>query len=461
MTIVLRGARAAGRMLLASGAALALTTAGVAQAETLLDVVSAAQESDPEFRAAQSQNQADAEATRQAWARFKPQVRASVMSNLTRQNIISSDNSVYDVGHNSYPDYGYEVRLDQSLFDFQNWANVRAARALRRQSNAQFEAARQDLLLRVVERYFAVLAAHEGALASSAEARAIDEHVKLVTSKYARGAVRYAELLDVQARSQLVVAKRIQAGAAIRDAEIALKEITGTLPGPLDRLSDAMAVTPVTPNDAQHWVELAIQHNPRILAASEAAQRSRQMIEVEKAAGYPTLALQMYHDRRKTEGSLFGGGSDIGQIGARLRLDVPISAGGQIHSRTQEALALHDKAIAETERTSRGVERETLQSIDGINTAASRVAALKASLEAQEKVVAQLDAAYRAGVSSSVEYLDSERDLFQTRAEYLRARYDFALGTVRLRHALGLLTIEDIAELSGKMAPTVPAAGAR
>ena len=452
-----RRAVAATRLLFAGGAALALVASDVAQADTLLDVIEVAQENDPEYRAARFQNQADAEATRQAWARFKPQVRASLMANLTRQNIISSDNSVYNVGHNSYPDYGYEVRIDQSLFDFRNWAGVRAARALRRQSNAQFEAAKQDLLLRVVERYFTVLAAQESAAAASAEVRALDEHVRLVSSKYSRGAVRYAELLDVQARYQMVVAKQIQAQAAIRDAEIGLKEITGSQPGELDRLSDALAVAAVTPEDPQYWVDLAAQNNPRILASDEAAVRGGQLVQVERAAGYPTLDLQLFHDRRKTEGSLFGGGSDIGQIGARVRLELLLSAGGQVRSRTHEARALYDKSKAESDRTARGVERQALLAVDGINSAAARVGALKSALDAQEKVVTQLTAAYRAGVSPSVDYLDSERDLFQARAEYLRARYDFALSTVRLRHALGLLSIDDLAELSGKMAPAVPA----
>ncbi|MBB3942717.1 outer membrane protein [Sphingorhabdus rigui] len=457
--MVKRVAFAAARAMLAASATLVLANAHAVHAETLMDVVQSAQENDPEYRAARFQNQADAEATRQAWARFKPQVRASAATNLTRQEIISSDNSVYDIGKNSYPDYGYEVRIDQSLFDFQNWAGLRAARTLRRQSSAQFEVAKQDLLLRVVERYFTLLAAQEAASAARAEVRAIDAHVKLVSSKYARGAVRYAELLDVQARYQMVLAKQIQTESGIRDAAIAIKEVTGVYPGSLDDLSDAMTVATVTPDEPQHWVDLAVQNNPRIIAAAHAARRGDQLIAVEKAAGYPTLNLQMFHDRRKTEGSLFGGGSDISQLGARVRLDVPISAGGQVRSRVNEARALYEKAVAESVRTSRGVERQTLLSIDSINTAAARVGALKASLDAQEKVVQQLNAAFRAGVSASVDYLDSERDLFQARAEYLRARYDFALNTVRLRHALGLLSIDDIAELSGKMAPVAPSDG--
>lgn len=453
-----RYAAAFARRLLTGCTAVALVTAGSAQAESLIDVVSAAQDNDPEFRSAKLQNQADAEATKQAWARFKPQVNGSVVMNLTQQDIKSSDNSVYDVGRNSYPDYGYELRIDQSLFDFQNWANLRAARALKRQSNAQFEAARQDLLLRAVERYFTVLAAQEAAAAAKAEVRAINEHVKLVSSKYARGAVRYAELLDVQARSQLVLAKQIQADAAVRDAQTALKELTGKTSTALDRLAGDMAAVTVLPEDPQYWIDLGLKNNPRIQASAEAARRGDQLVKVEQSAGLPTLNLQVFHDRKKTEGSLFGGGSDISQLGARLRLDVPISAGGMVRSRTHEARALHEKALAESERIERGIERQTRTSIDGINAAASRVAALQASLQAQEKVVEQLAAAFRAGVSSSVEYLDSERDLFQARAEYLRARYDYALSTVRLRHAVGLLTIDDIAMLSGKMSPA-PASG--
>jgi outer membrane protein len=422
-----------------------------ARAETLMDIVAAAQANDPEFQGARFQNKADAEATRQAWARFLPHVHGSYNYNYTNQNIVSSDNSVYAIGDTSYPDYGYDVTVDQSLFNWSDWANLKAAKALRRQSNAQFEAAKQDLLLRVVERYFTILVASETADASRAETRAIKEHLDLTQSKHDRGAARDAELLDAQARFQQALAKQVQVDAAVRDAMAGLKEITGAPPGTLNILSDDLVVKPLDPDNPQHWIDLAITSNPRIDAANAAADRGEHQIAVESAGHLPTVGFQIFEDRHKTLGSLFGGGSDIQEYGMRFKVDVPLYEGGAVSSKVREARDLFEKARTEASRATRSVQRETEEAVDGIKTATSRVAALNASVRAQEKVVAQLSSAYSAGVSPSVDYLDAERDLFLARAEYVRSRYDYALDTIKLRHAVGLLAINDVAEINSQL----------
>jgi outer membrane protein len=436
-----------------------LSLSAQARAEGLMDVVAAAQANDPEFQSARSQNLADAEATKQAWARFLPHVHGSFNYNFTNQDIVSSDNKVYAIGDTSYPDYGYDITIDQSLFNWADWANLKAAKALRRQSNATFEVAKQDLLLRVVERYFTVLVASETADASRAETRAIKEHLDLTESKHERGAARDAELLDAQARYQQALAKQVQVDSAVRDAMAGLKEITGELPGSLSALSDKLQIKPLTPDNTQHWVELADTSNPRITAANEAANRSQAEVSQESDARLPTASLQVYQDRHKTLGSLFGGGSDIEEYGGRFKVDVPLYSGGAVSSRVRQAKDMLKKAQFDAERSARGVERETEEAVDGIKTATARVAALQASVVAQEKVVDQLSAAYRAGVSSSVEYLDAQRDLFLARAEYVRSRYDYALDTVKLRHAVGLLAINDLAEIDHQLVARTAASG--
>jgi outer membrane protein len=422
--------------------------AAPAMAETLMDIVAQAQAGDPEFQSAKFQNKADAEATRQAWARFLPHVHASANYNYTNQDIVSSDNTVYAVGATSYPDYGYDITMDQSIFDYANWTSLRAAKALKRESNAQFEAARQDLLLRVVQRYFTVLAASETADAAHSETRAVKEHLDLIDSKHARGAARDAELLDAQARFLQVQAKQVQADAAVRDAIAGLREVTGSSPGTLNVLSDQMVIKPLTPDNPQHWIDMAVANNPRIRAADEAAKRGREQVASERAERYPTVGMQVFSDRHKTLGSLFGGGSDIQEFGARLKVDVPIYEGGATSSKVREAKDLYEKAISDELHASRSAGREVEEAVDGIKTATSRVSALDASLHAQEQVVAQLASAYHAGVSPSVDYLDAERDLFLARAEYVRSRYDYALDTIKLRHAVGLLDIVDLAEIN-------------
>jgi outer membrane protein len=429
-------------------AACLVTAAGPACADGLMDIVKLAQDSDPEFQAAKFQNQADAEATTQAWARFMPHVHAGASYEAVNQDIISSDNTVYATGATSYPDYGYDVTLDQSLFNYADWANLKAAKALARQSDAQFEAAKQDLLLRAAERYFTVLAALETEDAARSETRALKEHFDLVQGKQQGGTARTAELMDAQARYLQSQAKQTQANAAVRDAMAGLRQVTGASPGSLNGLSEQLKVKPLDPDDPQHWIDMALNSNPRVKAAMEASERGHQQVEIERSGWYPNLSLQLFQNRHRTEGSLFGGGSDIEEAGGMVKLNVPLYEGGETSSKIREADSLYGKARAEQDKVGREVARETEAALAGIRTAASQVDALGASLHAQEQVVEQLSEAFHSGAASNIDVLDAQRDLFLARAEYVRARYDYALDTLKLRHAVGLLDITDMDEIN-------------
>ncbi len=433
-------------------ATLLATAAWPACAESLMDIVKLAQDSDPQFQAAKFQNQADAEATVQAWARFIPHLHAGTNMQQVNQNILSSDNAVYAVGSTSYPTYGYDVTLEQSLFNYSNWANLKAAQAQVRQSNAQFEAAKQDLLLRAVERYFTVLAAIETADAAHAESRALREHFDLVQSRQRGGTARTAELMDAQARHLQSQAKQTQADAAVRDAIAGLRQITGATPGSLNGLSEQLQIKPLDPDDPQHWIELARKNNPRIKAAIEASERGHQQVEIERSGWYPNASLELFQNRHRTQGSLFGGGSDVQETGAMVKLNVPIYEGGETSSKIREADSLYGKARAEEDKTGRDVVRETEAAVDGIRTAASQVSALGASLRAQQQVVEQVNQAFASGAASNIDVLDAQRDLFLARAEYVRARYDYALDTLKLRHAVGLLDIADLDQINRLLA---------
>jgi outer membrane protein len=253
--------------------------------------------------------------------------------------------------------------------------------------------------------------------------------------------------MDAQARYLQSQAKQDQASAAVRDALAGLRQVTGASPDSLNGLSDDLKVKPLDPDDPKHWIDLAHQSNPRIKAAMEATERGHQQVEVERSGWYPNMSLQLFQNRHRTQGSLFGGGSDIEEMGGMVKFNLPIYEGGETSSKIRQADDLYSKARAEEDKTGRDVERETEAAVDGIRTAASQVGALAASMHAQEQVVEQLTDAFRSGAASNIDVLDAQRDLFLARAEYVRARYDYALDTLKLRHAVGLLDISDLDQI--------------
>jgi len=68
---------------------------------------------------------------------------------------------------------GWAVNLRSNLFSWTNWMQIKAASAEVAQAEANYQAAEQDLILRVATAYFLVLSAEAGVEANTAALEAI------------------------------------------------------------------------------------------------------------------------------------------------------------------------------------------------------------------------------------------------------------------------------------------------
>ena len=78
--------------------------------------------------------------------------------------------------------------------------------------------------------------------------------------------------------------------------------------------------------------------------------------------------------------------------------------------------------------------------------------ALKAYEAAEASSQVALDAnklGYQVGVRINIDVLNSQSQLFQTKRDLAKARYDVLLGQLKLRQAAGVLKVEDVQTLNG------------
>jgi len=87
-----------------------------ARGETLLDAYALARQSDPKFRAAQSESRAIGLAIDQARAGFRPTVKLDVEEMETRQRILDSKNPIFGAGVTNFETYSHTLSLSQPIF---------------------------------------------------------------------------------------------------------------------------------------------------------------------------------------------------------------------------------------------------------------------------------------------------------------------------------------------------------
>lgn len=419
-----------------------------AQVPDLMFYYRAALESDPRLRGAQFENQADRESLQQAYAGLLPQINAFLSYNTNYQDVISSENMVYDVGTADYETTSYGVALTQPIFRYASFLAVGQSKSVLKQADSELEKARQDLMLRVVEAYVDVLTMQEKLAEVVAEEAALASHYERARERTDRGLAPIMDRYDSEARLAVVTAQRSEAEFALQDAKEALTEICAVPVGEIKVLQEDISLAPPLPENADNWVDAAVERNLDISIQTYKSEVSGVETRRRQAAHYPTIDLVADYARKDTTGSFYGGGSDMAVYNIGVKLMVPLYEGGLTASKKREARNFEAADQEGVVKATREAQRKARSLYNSVLSAANRVTAMKKSVEAQQLVLSAREEGVRSGMMIGLAILDATQDLYKFKREYSQARHDFLLGTMRLRHVAGVLGEGDIARIN-------------
>ncbi|MFP4445179.1 MAG: TolC family outer membrane protein [Desulfosudaceae bacterium] len=418
-------------------------------AADLADVFSLALENDPRFVGTRYERDAEKESLRQAWAGVLPILSAQGVYKETDQEIISSDNEVYGSGSSDFPTTEYTLSLTQPLFNFASLVKINSARARLKGADFELAAARQELVVRAATAYFGVLGARDRLQVTGTEEAAVSRHYELVNEKFSRRLSTRTEYYDAKARLAEVRTKRLAAESDLEDARQALEEIIGVPVDSLAPLRQELPLISPDPAESEAWIRAAIEQNPALEAMRRKVKAARQEIRHQRAGHYPSLDLEANYNWRETDGTLFGGGSEVETTDLAVELTVPLYQGGVVSSRTREAAHLMHSARQEEVRQTRALEREARAAFYGVGNAIERVRSLGEAVEAQRLALEGKKEGYRSGLFTILAVLDAERDLSLARQNYAMARYEYILNSLILKKTAGTLSDDDIAAVNG------------
>lgn len=193
--------------------------------EGLLEIYQRALQNDPSIR--------EAEANYRATAEIKPQARSNLLPGLSlsagrSSNFSESASGAVVPGTGQVVGTGNEftstseslsLNLNQTIFDWAQYTQLRQADKTVARAETDFEVAKQDLLLRVSEAYFNVLAA-EDTLASEVAAReSIARQLEQAQRRFEVGLIAITDVQESQAGFDQAVAAEIQAQRALATAQ--------------------------------------------------------------------------------------------------------------------------------------------------------------------------------------------------------------------------------------------------
>jgi outer membrane protein len=422
--------------------ALALALAGAlghASATDLLTIYRDAQVSDPVYQSSRAQYNATIERLPQARAGYLPLIAGSASNfrnDVDRQ--LASDIS--------YTTKVYAVTLSQPVIRLQNWIAIDQARKQVLQAEAIFAGSQQDLTVRVSQAYFDVLLAQDNVALSERQKTAISGQLDQAKRNFEVGTATIVDTLDAQARYDLATAKEISDKNDLEVRRRALQVLLGKIPDGLTPLREPLALALPQPNDIEAWVAAAQASSPAIASARANYEFYKEEVARQRAGHLPTLDLSGSYSRATNPQlavpGFIGPVSNAASVG--LTLSIPIYSGGLTQSRVREALALRDRAEQDLESTQRGVLQAVRVNFLNVTSGIAQVRALEQALASTQSQLDSTILGRDVGVRTSVDVLNAQQQLFQTRRDLQQARYNYLLSTLRLKAAAGTLTETDV-----------------
>ncbi len=413
-------------------------------AEDLMDVFSLSLKSDPQLLAEAASRLAVGELDDQAMANFLPQVDLSATTNKTWVDASAQNFG----GQTDYNNHGYTLSLVQPIYRRENFVQKNQAEIAIDGATASYAVAEQSLILRVAERYFAVLGAEDDLTFALAEKEAIAKQLEQIQQRFDVGMATITDVTEAQAAFDLASAAVIQAENALANANEQLRETTGKYVDDLAELEEESPLVSPEPASINEWSETALAQNPSIMVARANVNTAEQSIELQKSGHYPSLDLVAQKNYDSQSDGNFSGSSKTHTDVIGIQLNIPIYEGGAVVSRTREASYRLDEAMQNEEQQRRFVTRQTRESFNGVISGISRVQALKQAVVSNEKALESTQAGYEVGTRTTVDVLNARRNLFSARRDYARSRYDYILNTLRLKQAAGIVTVEDLQQIN-------------
>jgi outer membrane protein len=427
---------------------LALAGAGPASRAAGADlstVLTEALTNDPVYGSARFTQEASLEAEPQARAALRPNVSLSASVNETRYHLVSEDTQSQPSYVTTFTSWGPTLQVSLPVYRAQLWDSLSQSKLAVRQGELQFAQAREDLIVRVAQAYFDVLASSDALLAIQTNKQAISEQLAQAQREFEVGTKTIVDTHEAKARYDLALAQEQVALGDLVVKKSALRAIVGRDVGDLRPLSDTPELAGPRPADVEAWAHNAEQNSFSVQAARAASEIAQRETVRARNAYRPTVDLsgsvQWQHANNGSPQLPFSYSATSGAVG--LIATVPLYTGDLLQSRIREARANERRAEQDLETARRNAAQSARQAYTGADYGLAQVRALESAETSAKTQLESTRTGYEVGVRINLDVLNANTQLFNTQRDLKKARYDFLVNALRLKAAAGTLEDKD------------------
>jgi len=335
------------------------------------------------------------------------------------------------VGPFSY--FDARVNVSQSLFDWKSINNARASKQSVKSADYSYKDARDLVVLAVGYTYLQ-------AIADEARIQTAEAQVKTAQALYAQasdqvtaGTSPAIDALRAKVELQTRQQQLIQAGNNFAIQKLTVARVIGLAPGQEFELTDKSPYQPFEGISVDEALKRAYGSRSDYQAAM-ADTRAAEFTRKAAAAGYfPSLSFD----------------ADYGAGGAHLStetqvfdvkgtLTIPIFQGGSVHGDVLQADAKLEQSRERLENLRAQVDADVRTALLNLQSSAEQVAVARSNIELAEETLAQSRDRFSAGVTDTVEVVQSQEAVASAHEQYITSLYNYNFAKISLARALGL-----------------------
>lgn len=423
-------------------AAALLLLAPAAQAQSLLQLLDQAKAADTAYLSAKAQADANLFRAEQARAGLGPTANLAAAASQSYLAISPSTGPNTDRGFGTQ-----QLTLSGTypLYRPANQVTFDQGQKLLEQSEAQLNAVQQDLMVRISQAYFDVLAANDSLKFVVAQKAAVAEQLAAAKRNFEVGTSTITDSREAQARFDLVTAQQIAAENDLVVKRLALDQIVGkkgTEPKPV---ALPLLLPPLVPADVDQWVQRSEANHPTLKQLQTTLDVAVLETAKARAGEKPTVDLVANYGMTRNDGSAttpIGSWVNSGSVGVQMTMS--LYNGNSVQNRIKETLALEEKARNDIESAKRTLAQNVRVAYFGVLSGQGQVKALEAAEASSQSALDANQLGYKVGVRINIDVLNAQSQLFQTKRDLAKARYDVLVGGLRLRQASGALMDGDL-----------------
>jgi protease secretion system outer membrane protein len=402
---------------------------------------------DPSFQSATKDYEAGLQYAPIGRSAMLPKVNANY-SNQANHTTITSTNGSSNPAQN-YGSYYAAVQVTQPVFNVEAFARYQQGKAQAEFAQSKYQYLRFDLSYRLLQAYTDVLLAADQVQFQEAELAVYQEQAKLSEKQYKKGELTITDMLQAKSGALLQQAKLIESQDDLENMKRKLEGMIGQKVSvqQLARVHQRFQVIQTEAKSFESWEESALNGNIELLAMKNQIDVAYQEYKKNIAGHLPVVNLVAagVNQVSNTPTSPTQGAK---QTYVGVQVNIPIYSGGETQSRSSQAYASYQKALADYEVARERIVTDLRKQYDVLRSSQQKILALTEAEASVTRLVDSMRKGVKGGERIRLDVLAADKTLRSTRKDLAQAKYQYLIGYLKLTQMGGTFELADFQKIA-------------